>query len=168
MISVRRDRRIGAAVLAWKAADRDLKRITRGDTAREFRPVWTQEIRRRALSDDTISALLRTGVTFSGGNPPEGRAYTATRAIRGGARPFAEGPEFEFGTGNRDRRTRYSMRPAGSDRSVIVTRHASRQMGRRIPIGRTVYPTVRKIAPRVVSYWVSSIVRAYSQTEAVR
>jgi hypothetical protein len=169
VISVKADPRIAGAVLAWRQADREIRKIVRADTAREFRPVWRAEISRLAAADprgDTLSELLRTGVTFAGGNPPEARAFTTVRKIRGGASPAGTGPQLEFGAANPEIRTRY-RRTSPKGKAHTVTRRASIQAGRRLKRGRTVYPTVAEIAPRVISYWASAILGAYSDPEAV-
>lgn len=163
MLSVTDDGRIMAAVLAVKAADRDTQRAIRADTVAEFRPRWTTDVRQAATAAGfgPFREMLRTGVTFSGGNPPQARAYQSVRPLSGGLRPSERGRSYEFGTERHTQITRSYQSRRGTRTFRVVERHTARQMLAPRRGGYVVWPVVQNIAPDVVAYWVGSIVRAY-------
>jgi hypothetical protein len=161
------NRQVGAAVLALRAADRSVQKISRDDTNREFRPVWIAEVRKRAVGGPggrQRASLTRTGTGFSGGNPPEGWAYR-NRRTRSGGLSADHARAYEFGATNPTRNTfrgKTNRSPRGR------TFHVYRRTARQLPPffrkeGYSVYPAVKIMAPRVVSFWVASVVRAYNQ-----
>lgn len=165
-VDPRSHREVAAAVGALRAATREVRKISRDDTVREFRPVWAAEVRQRAHGGPggrQREALLRAGVGFSGGNPPEGWAYRSRRRLSGGLSADPWQP-YEFGAtrARRESFTEYRARsPKGTPHRV------KRRTARQLPPyfraeGYSVYPTLAALAPRVVSFWVASVVRAYN------
>lgn len=164
MLSVTDDGRLAAAVLAWKVADRETQRTVRADTVAAFRDRWRTDVRaaaERAAGLGPFVPMLRAGVTFSGGNPPQARAYQSTRALSGGLRPSERGRSYEFGTERHEYITRSYQSRRGSTAFRVRERHTARQMLPTRSGGYAVWPAVQRIAPDVVAFWVSSIVRAY-------
>lgn len=169
-MSVSDDRRIAASVLAFKAADTATRRAIRQETVTRFRPVWKSAIQdnaRRAAPFGPFPDLLRTGVTFGAGNPPQGRAYQRTKLLSGGADPTRIGRQYERGgvKGRRGDRVseieRTYRTKSRRGTAYYVTRHTARQMAPARPSGYAVWPAVAELGPQAVSLWVSSIVRAY-------
>lgn len=157
-----------AAVLALKLADRQVQKIVRAETVAAFRQPWKDSIRQEARAQarrfPALPTMLRAGVNLSGGNPPEGTAYASTRPLRGGLVPAQQYSGAEMGTPRRLFITRdyWSRSPRGK-RFRVTERHTARQMPPENSEGWVLYPTVRNLAPKVVSFWVASIVRAYRQ-----
>jgi hypothetical protein len=158
VIAVGDVREAQAAVLAFKAADRDLRKRINTATRETMNPVW------RSLVDEHASSpidkrVLAKGARVAAGNPPTAIAASSRRPLSGGFIPADDWPGREFGA-NRNATTTYTRRsPAGTTHQV--TRHTRRQLPARNPSGRVVYAAVRKIAPRLASLWVQLIVRTY-------
>lgn len=162
------DRQLQAAVLAVRLADRQVRKVVRAETTAAFRQPWKANIRQAAQTQarrfPALPTMLRAGVTFTAGNPPEGVAYASTRPLRGGLVPAQRYEGAEMGTSRRLFITRdyWSTSPKGR-RFRVRERHTARQMPPENDSGWVLYPTVRKMAPQVVTFWVASIVRAYRQ-----
>lgn len=156
-------RELHAAVLALKAADRDLRRDIAKATRDTMNPVWRSLVQGNAAGADAMtSRMLGTGVRIAAGNPPVAKAAQSTRKVgRGGTLTPSEdyGP-WEFGAPNRNAFSTYTRRsPKG--RTHQVKRRTMRQLPRRHQEGRVVYPAFAEIAPRMVSLWVQLIVKKY-------
>lgn len=147
-----------AAVLALKAASRDLRTDINRATRETMNPVWKSLVEQRATSARD-RAILGKGARIKAGNPPAGQAATSRRALRGGLSPVDNWQAIEFGA-DRERVTTYDRRSKNGG-SHTVTRHTARQLPPRIRSGRVVYPAVADIGPRLASLWVSIIVRKY-------
>lgn len=162
MLSVKGDDRLQAAVLALKAAPRDVRRIVSDDTRTVMGPVWVGAVNARA-STRTDQVIIAKGARIKGGNPPTAVAATSTRKLRGGLIPAESFGPFEFGSPARDTLTTYDRKNRKTAGQHRVTRHTRRQLPPAARSGRVAYPAFAEIAPRVVALWVQSIVRAYSQ-----
>jgi len=68
--------------------------------------------------------------------------------------------QYEFGTNDREHRTEYLSRQRTSKKAMGVKRRTRRQLPRRTPDGRMVYPAVADIAPKLVAEWVRVIAQA--------
>lgn len=158
VLSVRGDDRLKAAVLAMKAADRDLKRKINQATVSTIGPVWASEVASRALSA-VDQRVLGRGARVKAGNPPTALAASSTRALRGGLVPADSWAAYEFGQ-SRDRVTTYQRRSV-KGQTHRVSRHTTRQLPARNRSGRVVYAAWQEVAPRTVSLWVQLIVRTY-------
>lgn len=151
-----------AAVLAVKAANRDLRRLISAATRDTMNPVWRHEVGTR-LDDRFSSRMLGTGVRIAAGNPPAAKAATSRRGLAPSRRliPAEAWALAEFGVADRQRRSTYTRRTRTG--SHTVTRRTRTGLPARNPRGRAVYPAFAEIGPRMVSLWVQLIVRKYHE-----
>lgn len=164
MLSVKADDSLKAASLAFKAADRDLRRAINAATRDTMNPVWKSLVSANlAGTRAPTSAVLNTGVRIAAGNPPVAKAAQSTRNVgRGGplvpARQYAA---WEFGVGNRNAYSRYTRKNRKTGGSHQVERRTMRGLPPRRREGWVVYPAFGEIGPRLVSLWVQLIVKKY-------
>lgn len=154
------DRAAQAAVLAMKAADRDLKRDINRATREEMNPVWRSLVSANATRP-IDARVLGKGARIAAGNPPQAIAASSTRALSGGLIPADRWHPFEFGS-HPEKVSTYTRTSTRGTRHT-VTRHTRRQFRRRNPKGQVIMPAFAQIAPRMVSLWVQLIVRKYHE-----
>lgn len=160
VISVRGDDRLKAAVLAVKAANRDLRSRLNKATVATIGPVWATEVTSRALTSLDRAALAK-GSRVKAGNPPTAVAASSTKRLRGGLLPADQWAPVEFG-GNQGKVTTYDRVSVKGHRHK-VTRHTARQLPPANRAGRVVFPAFAEVAPRTVALWVQLIVRVYNE-----
>lgn len=156
-------RELRAAVLAFKSADRDLKREINRATRETMNPVWRSLVQGNLSGTDAMtSRMLGGGVRIAAGNPPIAKAAQSARKVgtRRTLTPSSDYGPWEFGVPNRNEMSVYERR---SSRGKVhqVRRRTMRGLPRRHQEGRVVYPAFAEIAPRMVSLWVQLIVRKY-------
>lgn len=151
-----------AAVLALKAADRDLRRDIYDLMRRTMNPVW-----RDAVESRTRTRLARLtigkGVRIKAGNPPVLMAATSRRRVSkngGGLIPDVHWPGLEYGV-NSDEYSEYSRRNRRSGGTHTVRRRTTRHLPDRTRRGHILGPAVAEVAPRLASLAVQAIVRTY-------
>lgn len=159
MLSVTGDDRLKAAVLALKAADRDLRRTINAATKDVIGPVWTSAVEAEA-SSTLDRAVVVKGVRLKPGNPPSAVAASSVKRLRGGLLPADQWHAVEFGS-DRNRVTTYQRR-GRKGAAHTVRRHTTRQLPARTAGGRVAMPAFKAVAPRAVSLWVQIIVRKYA------
>jgi hypothetical protein len=156
VVSVRDDRALQAAVLAFKVADRGLKKRVNDATRSTFNAPWKAGIAQRA-STRLEQRVLVPGARVAAGNPPTFVAAASKRRLRGGLVPDDDGFAVEFGAA--DKLTTYQRRkPSGGTTSV--TRHTRRQLPRRRKAG-PIMQTAGEMGHRAASLWVQLIVKTY-------
>ena len=138
MLRVKDSRQLQAAVLSLKRGPKEVRSIVGKETRATFGKPWKQEVNRqsrRGYGGDQRHPLLQTGVTIGGNNPPVGRAFTSKKRLSGGL---------------------------GNDRFYVL------EYGTRLPQhpppnpkGYTMPGALHIMVPRVVAFWVQSIVRNY-------
>jgi hypothetical protein len=135
VVSVGDDRALQAAVLAFKAADRALRKDINDATRATFNEPWKSGItgRARTLLERRV---LVPGARIAAGNPPSFVAASSTRALSGGLVPAVQWPAAEFGS------NRYRQLPA------------RRRKG-------PVFETLDDMTGRVPRLWAQLIVKAY-------
>jgi hypothetical protein len=157
VVSVGDDRSLQAAVLAFKLADRGLKKRINDATREQLNAPWKTGIAQRA-STRLEQRVLVPGARVAAGNPPVFMASTSKRRLRGGLVPDVLGHAVEFGAA--DTETTYARRtPSGGTTSV--TRHTRRQLPRRRKAG-PIMATAAEMGHRAASLWVQLIVKVYS------
>lgn len=155
-VKVGDDRQLQAAVLAFKVADRGLRKSINDATRTTFNTPWRTGIQSRARTR-LERRVLAPGARIAAGNPPVFVASSSRRRLPGGLIPDTSGAAVEWGAP--DRTTTYNRRtPSGGTTSV--TRHTRRQLPRRRTTG-PVMGTVADMAPRAASLWVQLIVKTY-------
>lgn len=158
MLNVDGTRHTQAAVLAFKAADRDLRRRINTATRASLNPVWRRAVAANARTA-TDRAVIVKGARIAAGNPPVAIAASSTRPLRGGLIPAAQWPAVELGAA-RNQRTTYTRRsPKG--RTHTVTRRTRRQLPARDPSGRVALAAFAELGPELVTLWLRVIVRSY-------
>ncbi len=159
-------RELRAAVLAMRTADKDIRRDVNTRTRTEFNSVWRDEIAGRSrLPQDRI--VLAQGARIAGGNPPTFVAGSGKRVKGhgGGLVPTRDWPGWEYGAGPKV--VTYTRRPRRG-RTHQVTRNVTAGRPRRTPGGRVLGPAARAVLPRVASYWVQSVIRAWLDAAETR
>lgn len=170
MLSAKDDRALKATVLAFKAADRDLRRDINTATRQTMNPVWRSLVRSNLSGTSAMTGkVLDTGVRIAAGNPPVAKAAQSTRNVGSGGRliPRDGYAAWEFGAVGRGLYSRYTRR---SKRGVThqVERRTMRGLPRRVDSGRVVFPAFAEIAPRMVSLWVQIVVKKYHEAAEQR
>jgi hypothetical protein len=161
MLSVRDSRELQASVLALKAADRELRSTISKATVQVGNQIWQPLVTAHATTHlDT--RMLAVGARVKGGNPPVAMAANSRRALGRTKRlvPADRWPAFEFGA-NRESYSRYTRRSANGG-THTVARRTMKGLPPRNRKGRVVYPAFARAAPRMVSLWVQTIVKAYN------
>ena len=143
-----------AAALALKLIPRDLRNDINRETRRVLNPVWREAVNAEAVTK-VDKAVLAKGARVAPGNPTQLLAATSKRPLSGGLVPNDrdEAAALEFGSPDRNSTTTYKRK--GHD----VTRRTERQLPWRQANGRVVYAAFAKIAPRIASLWIQTIVR---------
>jgi len=145
VVKVGDDRALQAAVLAFKAADRDLRKRINDSTRSTFNDPWRSGIAGRVRTP-LERRVLAPGARIAAGNPPTFVAASSRRALRGGLVPDVTWPGVEFGADQNRMKGR---------------RHTTRQLPARRPKG-PVFNTVADMAHRVPRLWAQIIVKVYS------
>lgn len=152
-------RELRAAVLAVRAADKDIRRVISQDMRSTMNPVWRSELATRATR--SRDQLLTAGARIAGGNPPALITASSRRRIGsgGGLIPVEHWPGFEYGT-DQARSSTYTRHRAGY-KPHQVTRNVLAGHPPRYRNGRVIGPTARQILPRIASYWVQAVVKTF-------
>lgn len=157
MLKVTDRRELPAAVLAFKAADRDLKNRLNRATRETMNPVWRSMVELNATTRMETRVIAR-GARILAGNPPTAVAATSSRPLSGGLVPGDQWAPVEFGAAPR-KRTYQRRSPKGRTNSVTRTINTGFR-GRRTS-GYVAMEAFREIGPRMVSLWVQLIVKTY-------
>lgn len=169
MLSVFQDsqRELRAAVLAMKAADREIKRDINQRTRATMNPVWKSLVEANASGMRARDyRLVATGVRIKAGNPPVAQAAQSRRAFGGkrkALRPMEHYHLVEFGASDPNRYSVYDRKNRSRPGTHKVKRRASRGWRPRDRTGYVVYPAFAELGPRMVSLWVQTIVRTYAE-----
>lgn len=166
MLDVGDHRALQAAVLAMKAADRDIKNAINRATREEMNPVWRSLVEEHLMGAGIMAGrVLGSGVRIAPGNPPVAKAAQGKRGQGKGRRviPAEAYAAYEFGAVDRNQYSRYERKNRKGGGYHTVERRTMRHLTRRFPKGRVIYPAFAEIAPRMVSLWVQTIVRTYSE-----
>lgn len=163
MLRVGDHEELQAAVLAMKAADRELKKRIDTATRTTMNPVWRDQVKASLAGERGLSdRVLGSGVRIAAGNPPAAMAAQSARGVGDGKRviPREHYAGWEFGA-NRMAYSRYERRNRTRPGTHTVERRTMMHLPRRTPQGRAVYPAFAEVAPRMVSLWVQLIVKSY-------
>jgi len=163
MPSVHVSRELQAVVASVKALPPVVRRIVRNDTRAVMQPEWRAVVARHARTNQERAVLAgggrMAGVVIKGTNPPVLVAASSTRRLRGGLVPAEDAAAFSAGTRRPDLRGTWDRRsPEGTVHEVHGWPNRQLQDFRRG--GYVIYPAFRELAPRVMSYWTQSLMRA--------
>ena len=160
MISVRGHDALRAAVLAMKAADKDIRNDINRATRATMNPVWRSVVDAHATRHRD-ARIIAQGARIIPGNPPVAVAANSRRPLRGGLVPSEQWAPVEFGA-NREKVTTYQRRsPKGTMHQV--TRHTARQLPPRRRAGWVAYPALAETIPRMLSLWAQLIIKKYAE-----
>lgn len=157
MISVSGSRELQAVLLALRDMDRTLRRSIFKATRSAIVPEWQQELRADAtthLEERIIAQGARADVTAERVTL---RAAQSTRKLSGGASPKDIGHAVEYGA-NWRRGEVAATSSAG--KNYRYTRVLNKQLKPRRSAGYVAWPAAIRLAPRFVSLWVQTTVRA--------
>jgi hypothetical protein len=144
VVKVGDDRALQAAVLAFKAADRDLRKNINDATRTTFNEPWRSGIAGRVRTP-LERRVLAPGARIAAGNPPTFVAASSKRALRGGLVPDTGWAGVELGADQN--------RKKGN-------RHTTRQLPARRRRG-PVFDTLADMAHRAPKLWAQLIVKVY-------
>jgi hypothetical protein len=156
VVSVGDDRALQAAVLAFKLADRGLKKRINDATRAKFNEPFKWGITQRAATR-LEQRVLVPGARVIAGNPPQFVAANSKRRLKGGFIADVHGHAAEFGAA--DKAVTYSRRSVNGN-VHDVTRHTRRQLPRRRKKG-PVMQTAEEFGGRAASLWTQLIVKVY-------
>ena len=165
MIRVGDHKELQAAVLAMKAADKDLRRAINTSTRETMNPTW------KALVDVESGTLprmggrvLAAGTRVAAGNPVVLLAASSKRGIGDGKRvvPADLYAAWEFGVGSTEAYSKYERTSKNGTRHT-VTRRTMRHLPRRNRQGHAVYQASAEFIPRAISLWLHIIVKKYAE-----
>jgi hypothetical protein len=144
VVKVGDDRALQAAVLAFKAADRGLRKDINAATRTTFNQPWRSGIAGRVRTPLERRVLV-PGARIKAGNPPEFIAASSTRALRGGLVPD----------------TTWAAVELGADQNRMKgKRHTTHQLPARRRRG-PVFNTLADMQHRVPRLWAQLIVKTY-------
>jgi len=156
VVSVGDDRSLQAAVLAFKLADRGLKKRVNDATRTLLNAPWKAGIAARATTP-LEQRVLVPGARVAADNPPAFVAGTSRRRLSGGLVPDADAAAVEFGAPDITTTYRRRTRSGGSTQ---VTRHTRRQLPRPRKSG-PVMGALAEFGGRAASLWTQLIVKVY-------
>lgn len=135
MIDVRQSRELQAIVLAFRDAESRIRNGMRRAARREANATWRPALQARPATLHQQRVLVAgAAATVRADGSLELRAATRGRALRGGLVPRDRWFGAEFGA------------------------HRFRQFGRRVKVGKVVYPAAREVGPKVVAAYVNGAV----------
>ena len=140
MLRVKDSRELQAAALSMKRAQKEVRSIVGKETRATFGKEWRKQVQAasgRSPRPQQRAALLKAGVNVTGTNPPTATAYASAGKLSGGLS-----------------NTSYQAVEYGSDQRPQLPPRSK---------GHALSSALALMAPRVASYWVQSIVRAYAR-----
>lgn len=144
-----------AAVLAMRRADKYIRSDVSGRLRATMGPEWREQVTQHLSGAGRMEArMLLPGTRIKAGNPPALVAASSSRRVGNGLVPNRHAAGYEFGAAD-------STRAMRSKKGKRYTRHVMRHLPARNPRGRVVYPAAARFLPRVASFWVQSVVRAF-------
>lgn len=151
-------RALRAAVLAMKAADKDLRRTINNDMRTTFNPIWQKEIAQSQGGFSPADSMVLKGARIAAGNPPILIAANSKRTWGRALIPTRHWHLVEYGM--RPKPVEYKRRSKNGG-THTVTRKIGTGWPERTKAGRILGPATRTILPRITSYWIQSVKRAY-------
>lgn len=156
LLSVYGSDQLQAAVLAMRAADKDLRRDINTRARAVMGPEWTKSLSARLTHPS--QRVITAGARIASGNPPQLVAGNSKRRIGRGLIPSQHWAGFEYGAA-----TYASPYERTSSKGVRhkVKRNTRAHLPGRTKRGHFIGPTVRDILPRLAALWVQTIIRTY-------
>jgi len=169
-ISAKSSVEVRAAAAAFRLAPKEIKRAVTTGTKEAFKDDWQRAVRTaasRGPGGPQRAQMLRNAgsVNIIGTQPLKLAAYKSGR-LKGGLTSKDEYYAYEFGDAHKDH-VRYASH-SRSGRRYVMVRRTQEQLPPRVKEGYSVYPVVSGFIPRIVSFWVQSIVRSYYDAFAAK
>lgn len=151
-------------VLALKAVPREVRNEINKTTRGELNTIWREEMAERVGGMPHVDQLvLGKGARVKPGNPAQVIAASSRRPLSGGLIPDQRAKGFEFGTDDREKLRTYRRKNRRNGGMHTVTRRTRRQLPKRTPEGRAIYPAYARMGPRMISLQVQTIVRIINE-----
>lgn len=148
-----------AAALAFRAADKDLRRAINKATRDAGNIIWRDEVA-RAASTKMDRLVLVKGARIKAGNPAQAIGASSRRPLRDGLIPDKHYAGFEFGSRRRNAATTYTRRSKNGGTHKVTRRTREQLPGKPSQgTGRVIYKAWYRSGPRLVSLWTQTIFR---------
>ncbi len=147
-----------AAVLAMRAATKDMKREINQAMRAEFNPVWKQELTQNLGGFSRADDMMLKGARLAAGNPPALVAATSRARYGRALIPQRDWHLVEFGV-SESYKHRYQRRSAHGTHTVA--RDVNTGWPARSKRGRIADPAARAILPRIASHWIQSVIKTW-------
>ena len=151
-------RELRAAVLAMKAAKKEMRKQINDSMRSTFNPVWKQLIAESMGGFSPADDMVLKGARIAAGNPPRLIAANSKRRYGRALVPVEHWHLVEYGI--HDHNVSYTRRSRKGG-SHEVTRMIGTGWPNRTRRGRVLGPATRMILPRITSFWIQSVKKAY-------
>ena len=151
-------RELRAAVLAMKAAKKDMRKQINDSMRGTFNPVWRQLLAQNMGGFSPADDMVLKGARIAAGNPPRLVAAASRRRYGRALIPVRDWHLVEYGMRDHPTTYRRSSRKGGTHE---VTRVIGTGWPARTTKGRILGPATRQILPRITAYWIQSVKKAY-------
>lgn len=143
-------------MVALRSVDADVRKAVNASVRSVVNPLWQSVVQANAtyLVDTRVLAV---GARVAVGAKPSLVAASSNRALSGGLVPSRDWRSFEFGAAREARITYDGRSPKGT--TYRMTRRTRRQLPAINKTGRTLYPSVADIGPRVFALWAQTSIR---------
>jgi len=124
-------------------------------------PAWQEELNQRSPANNTQAKVLMTDPKAA--SFPLGFAIAAGGSLvplSGGLVPREHARGFEFGT-NIPKHTPFAQRSRSGNWYQVRRRRTNAQMPPRSRTGWVAFPAATKIADRIISLWMQTVLREY-------
>ena len=158
MLDVRRSPELQGVILLLKRAHTSVRREMRAEARRELNSLWKPTLSKFARTRVQTRVLVNGARSKVSGDSFSMLAATSRRFLPGGLDPENQWHGAEFGANPK----RITVTIKGHQRQ----QWAGRNFGPRLGAGRVVYPSARKVGPRIVAAWVYGLVRGFAQGNA--
>lgn len=156
ILSVHGSEQLQAAVLAVRAADKDLRRDLNARARAVMGPEWVKGLESRLVHP--AQRVVTAGARVAAGNPPQLVAGNSKRKIGRGLIPVQHWAGFEYGAA---RYRSYYGRVSPRGRKHWLKRDTRAHLPARTKHGHIIGPAVRNIIPRLAALWVQTVIRTY-------
>ena len=147
-----------AAVLAMRVADKNIKRDINTRVRDTFNPVWKQLVAQNQGGFSIADSMALKGARIRGGNPPALIGGNSSRTFGRALVPTRDWHLVEYGM--RPHPVKYSRRSKNGG-THQVTRTVGTGWPARTKNGRIFGPATTAILPRITSFFIQSVKRAY-------
>jgi hypothetical protein len=149
-----------AVLLAVKGLDKEIRKQNRQQLRQNALPMWQREVAEHVQSRLDRLVLSDTARVAVSDQNVQLQAARIGRKLGGGLLPREDWQGVEFGA---DQNTHRGYEATRNGKTFTVHRHTTRQLPRRNPKGRVIYPSVENIVPRILSLWIQTTIRTLGE-----